>query len=255
MKAVRILLFCTLVSTLAACQSQQDIPRDILGEWLLKTDYESPDEIIFRSDNTYLVYNDMEYSELDCDKASSIRIDDDESVTALTETGTWAYDNKRNLLTLEQRKFVSKSSEFNRYHGKAPKLCFKVKKLTDKELILCSPDKKVGCDAYEKNANPTNDPNAVFYTEIRKDYSGQEAKVIEVPLSGTETEVNFSNISCESPTELTLENKKHEQIFTQHLQPSQSGHTITTSLRGVTLLTIKIDTVEDKPWSFRVEIK
>ena len=43
----KIVLFFTLVSN-SACS--QNLSEKIVGEWLLKTNYEAPDLIIFRSD-------------------------------------------------------------------------------------------------------------------------------------------------------------------------------------------------------------
>ena len=247
----RVLLYFLLLIH-SACY--QDVTKKILGAWVLTGDYEAPDAIIFRSDNTYLVYNDIDYTDSDYGKDSSIKLDDNESVTALVEMGKWTYDSKSRLIKLRERNFILESSEFNRCYGKARELAFKLKKLTSKELILCSLDKESWCNRYAKNTRSSRGKDDVFYKEISRSYSGRGGQTIKIPLSGSETALKLQEISCEAPFQLVVENRNKQHLAT--ITDMSNCKEVEIPLRGVTLLVLKMHSSHpDTKWEFAVEIK
>ena len=228
----------------------------MVGEWLLKTSYEAPDLIIFRSDNKYFVYNDMDFMGRPGNTAKYEIVFDNKATTALTETGKWYYNPVDSGITLTDRNFIKEVSEFNSYYGKKESLVFKVKKMSNEELTLCLTDKKNKCDTYIMNANFTGDPNKTFYQEQTEDYEGTGSQTKEISLSGYETELKLSYEFYKEANQLTITDKSGKELFATEMMSTNGTKTVEIPLRGVTKLVFKVKSSEpSSKWEITAEIK
>ena len=253
MKSISRYLLGLLLVGCTACE--QDGVRKLQGEWLLHSDYEAPDLLIFRSDGSYLVYNDLDFQGIESNAAANIRFDND-MATALTEVGIWSYNDQEKLITLKRRKFLLENSEFNQAYGKGEPLNFKVKKLSGKELVICTNEDKQYCDTYLKNFSPSKEHESAFYKEVSQEYSGLGDRTFTLDLSGYETSLRLTSSFCAGPVELILENKKHQEVLTTNLKAVQKKQGMVVPLLGVTQLTIRVSAEDQyQKWQFQVEIR
>lgn len=246
---LRVFLLILVVSS-ESCS--QGFSKKIRGEWLLKSAYESPDIIIFRSDKTYLVYNDNDFGGLEYTKESDIILDN-KAVTAVTETGRWSYASVANLIILTERNFIVEDSEFNSYYGKERRLAFRLKKLTDQELVLSSLEKRDHHDTYLKNARYIKGNDEVFYREMTKKYAGKGAQSTEITLSGYETNLKLKYVFYKDPHQLVIEDRNGKELFNTNMTNGEKEVAI--PLRGVTKLVFKVKSSKpNTKWKFSVEI-
>ena len=249
----KIVLFIVLVNN-SACS--QNFPEKIAGEWLLKTNYEAPDLIIFRSDNKYFVYNDMDFMGTPNNTKPYEIVFDNKAVTAMTETGEWHYHQSMNQIILTNRNFIKKASEFNSYYGKEGKLVFKVKSLKNNELIICSEIKENSCDTYIRNANLTGDNNITFYQEITDNYTGTGSQKKEILLSGYETELKLSYDFYKEADQLTVTDKNGKELFSTKMESTNERIEKEISIRGVTNLIFRINSSKpNSKWELELDIK
>ena len=231
------------------------IDQIINCEWSIHPEYDEADVIIFRSDNTYLLYDELDYEALEPEKYKyNIFFDDGILRTAFVESGNWSYNASNNQIILTNRNFIKENSEFSGSHSKEKALAFGLKKLTDKELVLCSVEKENLCDTYIRNPNYTKNENRVFYQEVTEAYSGTGNQTKEILLSGYETELKVNYEFNKQTDQLIIEDRSGKQLITATTAATNGKEEIT--LRGVTKLTLKIKTNSpDAKWSFKVEIK
>lgn len=260
----KILLLALLIS---ADAYKKGVDKLLVGEWTLElaNSCDTPDLIIFRSDNKYLIFNDMDFvgmEETDEFDKSNVHFDIEGVVTALVETGNWVYEPITRELTLSGREFLKKYSLFSNFHGKEARLLFKIEGITDKELILRSLNASGSCDGYIKNYNPN--PNRckaiigdiIFYKDVAKIYSGIGTTTTDLFLSGYETELKLNYQLQKSPGKIVLENRKGEELFSTEMEITNGVQTKQIPLRGVTRLIIKvICTDPGTKWNLEVDIK
>lgn len=246
----KIALFIFIVTS-NVCS--QNIPKLIVGEWLHRTDYEAPDLIVFRPDNRYSVYNDMDFIGMENSVADIIF--DDKSATAITETGNWVYDKVTNQVVLMDRNFIKKNSEFNSYQGKGDKLVFRLEQINDRELTLCLVSKENGCDTYIKNTNFMEKEGKVFYEELIEEYSGMGSQIKEILLSGYETELKLIFDFYKEADQLTVVDGSGRVLFTTGMVGTDERVMEEVSLRGVTKLILKVSSSKlSSKWKFTTEI-
>ena len=132
-----------------------------------------------------------------------------------------------------------------------------VKKADSKELVIHPAKDPKADNTYLKNLRMTDIEDQLLpYKEISEAYEGFGNKNCEILLSGYETCLKLTDIACTSPTQLTLENKKREILFSTTIAPGEEMQEISLPLSGVTVLTIKVDTeVQKEKWQFRVEVQ
>ena len=249
-----LILVCLLIN--CSYSKSQDKEVSFLGEWFENTDYESPSVIIFRSNYTYLVYNDLDYHQSDEKTSHHVFFDDGIRTTALVEMGRWQYDKITQNIMLFSRDFIKHSSEFNRYHSKEKELIFKIKEISATNLSLCSVINKQKCDNYIKNANPLNRKNITFYKEIDDNYSGGGNHNKELFLSGYETELKISYDFYKEADQLTITDKSGKKLFSTDMVATNGRRTKEIDLCGVTQLVFKVESSNpSSKWKIKVQIK
>ena len=251
---LKIILFLLLISNSACSQnSSEKIP----GEWTLEISNDGdwyPDVIIFRSDYKYLVFNDMDFVGMPGTSTEFDIIMDNQTATALTETGKWIYDKAGNQIILADRNFIKENSLFNKYYGKGEKLILKVKKITEKKVVLCYNGNQ--CDTYIRNYNPRGDPDLIFYRELTKEFSGTGSQCKEILLSGYETELKLSYDFYENADQLIIEDKSGKELFSTKMTATNGRRTKELPLRGITKLVFKVtSSQESSKWKIKAEIK
>ena len=225
----------------------QTSSESLMGEWLMEISDDGdwyPIIFIFRSDQEYLVFNDLDFvGFLDSPSASDIRMDND-MVTALPERGNWHYDKIENQLILHNRNFVNENSLFNYYYGVDDSLVFFVRNFQNDSLILCTRQDEAYCDKYIKNYRPVKSHDIIYYKERSLKFSGNKNKSIEIPLSGFETEIILEFILEGRENKLILSDKKGREVFYEMISPSVDWQTRKVKIIGVTQLNIDIDQEE-----------
>lgn len=253
-KLLKLILFITLISNSACSQNSSNVMH---GKWTLEMSNDGdwyPDIIIFKSDNKYLVYNDMDFVGMPNITTEYDIITDIQTATALTETGNWIYNSSANQIILSERNFIKEKSLFNDYYGKGETLVFEVKNITDKKVILCSKGNK--CDTYIKNYNPRDASNITFYRELKEEYTGTNNQTQEILLSGYETELNLSYEFFKESDELIIEDRSGKVLFSTEMVTTDEVQTVEIDLRGVTQLIFKINCSKpESKWKYSVDIK
>lgn len=231
--------------------------NELKGEWLLSPEYDQADLIIFRSDNVYLIYNELDYEGLEPEKHQyNVCFDDNITRTAIVETGKWSYNNSSQELILTNRNFIKEHSEFNNLYGKGNKLTFFVKELADNKLNLCSVEKENSCDIYINNANYSGNKDKVFYKEVSKKISDTGNQVKEILLSGYETELRLTYEFSKGPDRLTIEDKNGRVLFSADTITASERKTAEIPLKGITRLVFRIDNKQvNSKWEIMAEIK
>lgn len=251
---LKIALFLLLVNHSAYSQDSSD---KILGEWTLEMSDDGdwyPDVIIFRSDNKYLVFNDMDFIGMPGTSTKFDIIMDNQTATALTETGKWTYDQTCNQIILTNRNFIKENSLFNDYYGKGKILSLEVKNITDKKVVLCY-DKNY-CDTYIKNYNSRGDSGMISYRELTKEFTGTGSQSKEILLSGYETELKLSYDFYEKADHLIIEDKSGKELFSTEMTATNRRRAKEIPLRGITKLMFKLtSSFKSSKWKIKVEIK
>ena len=124
-----IFLLCYNVS------SQTILKSELIGEWLLSSDYDCPDLIELNSNGVYIIYNDC--------GATDPRL-------PITELGNWILKN--NNLIFYDRDFKNKKSDFIKYHGTDDSLIFDIISLSEKilEFKFKSQENKIISEKYKR---------------------------------------------------------------------------------------------------------
>jgi len=250
----KIALFLLLVSDSACSQNSFE---KMLGEWTLEMSIDGdwyPDIIIFRSDNKYLVFNDIDFIGMPGTTTKFDIIMDNQTATALTETGKWVYDKAGNHIILADRIFIKENSLFNDYYGKGEKLILMVKNITDENMVLCFDENK--CDTYRRNYNPRGDSGMIFYRELIEVFTGTGSQTKEILLSGYETELQLSYDFYMDAGQLIIEDKRGIELFSKEMTATNGRRTKEISLRGITKLVFKVtSSQESSKWMIKTEIK
>lgn len=251
---LKIILFMLLISH-GACSRTSSYK--MFGEWTIEIckygDW-YPILIIFRSDNKYLVFNDRDFTGILDTTAQFNIITDDQTVTALIETGRWTYDRAGNQLLLTDRNFIKEYSMFNdnEYYGRGEKLILKVKHLTDEKVVLCFDGR---CDTYFRNYSPRGFRD-IFYRELTEEFTGIGSQTKEIQLSAYETELKLSYDFGKDADQLIIEDRSGRQLFATGMIPTNGKRTQEISLRGITKLVLKVtSSQESSEWTIKAEIK
>lgn len=258
-KRLYILIIVSFCIMQCACTQSK---TNILGSWILVSNYETPDIIIFRSDYKYYVYNSnsVNIESLGLKKnlhGYDILIND--SYTTITEKGIWVYNEKSDELILKERIIIDEESDFRHAYGNADVLTFKLDKITQDKIELCY--KKQGktiCDIYEKNWSYTdNSGDKVFYQEVTKEFVGMDSQIKEMVLSGYETELNIKYDFLKEPDKLIIKDGRGELIYsTKEMKSTDGWIKKELNLKGVTKLVFEI--VSSQPiskWKINIELK
>jgi hypothetical protein len=256
MKLIGQIISLFLLINLNAC-SQELNSEVLLGEWSLSPDYDEADVIIFRSDNTYLVYSELDYQGFEPEKYDyNVFFDNGIDRTAIVETGKWKYEANEQKLILFSRVFLKEKSDFNNQNGVKSRVIFLIGSVTTNELKLCSLDDKNSCDTYVKNANFTGNETKFYYREIAEDYSsrGQQTKTLD--LSGYERDLKVSYEFFKEPDELIIEDRKGKVLFSTEMISTSESQTAEIDLRGVTQLVFKVNCSKpESKWKYSIDIK
>jgi hypothetical protein len=251
---VNITLLLLNLNNTACSQSSNLNP--ILGEWMLKTDYEAPDLIIFRSDNKYFVYNDMDFIGISNTKFDCDIILDNGRATALTETGVWNYELTANKITLKDRNFIKETSEFNKYYGKGKELVFTVQEISNDVLVICPGSNDKACDTYIKNANLAKTEGKIYYREITEDYSSHGQQKMTIELSGYERHLIINYEFFKVPDELIVEDRNGKVLFSTKMISTKETQIGEILLQGITQLVFRVNCSKpESKWKYSVEIK
>lgn len=256
----KIKLIVYMIFLLCNSSCSQNVSEKILGEWMIENSYDcewTSDLIIFRSDNKYLIYNDFDFVAIIDENTLpefSILMDERGSVTALTETGSWIYNQSTNQIILTERNFIKKISFFNEYYGKGDKLIFEVRNITFDSLDICDREKK--CNTYIKNYNPRSNWIRIFYREQVESYIGKGSQEKIIYLSGYETELKISYNFFEEADQLTVTDKNGKKLFTTEMVTTSGRRTKEVTLRGVTELILKVKSSKpSSKWELELDIK
>lgn len=239
------------------CKSQTS-SESLFGEWLMEVSDDGdwhPFVFIFRSDQEYLVYNDLDFvGFLDSPSSSSIRMDNDQ-VTAMPERGSWNHDSIENQLVLFNRNFVNENSLFNYYYGVDDSLVFFVRNFQNDSLVLCTRKDEAYCDKYIKNYRPVKRSDIIFYEERSLKFSGNNNRRIEIPLSGYETEIILEYTLEGKEQELFFSDKQGREVYSEMISPAAIWQKRKFQIKGVTQLNLDIGKNEgDFDWELRLFI-
>lgn len=252
-----------LLTTINACsQSTKDkIENKLYGSWVLKSNYEFPDVIIFRSDHKYFVYNSNNVSPESLGLTENLKNGDiliDGSYTSMTEKGIWLYIPDTKKLILKERNILSEWTDFSAAYGKSKEIYFHLKELSENKLILCF-DKKgeQACDEYEKHwSYITKSGIKVFYKEITNEYIGTGSQEKEILLSGYETELKLTYEFYEKADQLTIMDGTGKEIFSVKMISTNREKNEIIYLQGVTKLVFKVTSDKaDSKWKIKIDIK
>ena len=256
---LKIKFIIYLIFILCNSSCSQHSSDKILGEWMVEISDDGdwlPDVIIFRSDNKYLIFNDLDFVWMIDDTLPefSILMDERGAVTALTETGSWIYNESSNQIILTERNFIKENSLFNEYYGKGDKLIFEVKNITFDSLDICYREKK--CDTYIKNYNPGGNRDMMFYREQVESYIGNGSQENDIYLSGYETELKISYNFFEEADQLTVTDKNGKELFSTKMESTNERIEKEISIRGVTNLIFRINSSKpNSKWELELDIK
>lgn len=255
-KLIRLFLFLvTLTGFNGYCQLEDEL----YGGWVLNSNYEFPDIIIFRSDHKYFVYNSNSVSSESIGATDNLKDNDilvNGAYTSMTERGSWYYDPHTKTLILKERNILSKWTDFSAVYGNSKVMEFYLKELSNNKMILCfkKQDKQV-CDEYERNwSYITKDGNKIFYKELCEEYVGIGNYEKHLLLSGYETELKL-NYDFNKGTSLFIFNQNGKEIFSTKITSLSKNKIDEIPLRGITELVIKLKNIDSSVWKLRVEIK
>lgn len=257
----RIVNIFLIILAIAQSACSQISENKLLGSWVLSSNYESPDIIIFRSDHKYFVYNANSVNAgslglTDNLKGNDILIND--AYTSLTEIGMWDYNQSSKKLILKEREILDTNSDFSRAYSVSSQLEFYVKRITEYEIEICyeKHNEKL-CDKYDKNWSYTSDKKIkISYQEIIKEFSGTSNDKEEVYLSGYETELQLRYIFFKEADKLIIESEKGKELFSTEMESTNGERTKLINLNGVTKLVFKIESSQpSSKWKFRIDLK
>jgi hypothetical protein len=235
------------ISKTSTCQ---DIDQRFLGSWWLSLSDGIPDQIIFKSDKTYSIYNagnpDITNSIITNKAKKDNELIIEGNYTQKIETGIWEYNSIRKILILKNRLLIEKNSDFSDTHGYAKELNFIVRNLLGHQFEICTKKNgKDACDKFKKDSN---------YKEIVDSYEGKGSQSKVLSLSGYETDIMIGYIFSE-PSQLVALNQEGKQIATTGKGINKTEKLLKFNLSGVTKLTIKV--ICEKPeskWQAKIRI-
>ena len=230
----------------------------LMGEWLMKTDYESPDLIVIRADGTYSVYNEMDlvfqndYTTVDTTAKSWFAFDYG-GQTARTEIGRWSFNLSDSTLKFFERGFLKSESEFNSFYGKNRDLFFKVQVHGQNRIKLCPSNDAKRCMVYVRNPEYLKAEGQTFYTSFCKNYSGTGRVTESLSLSGYESSLLLEYTFLSNSGEIIFTDKKGRTVRTVKVSEKVEEQKIEISLRGITQLNFEVKT--EGSWQAKIDIK
>ena len=256
-----IFLFCINLLLLGSSYSQDTLsiwsPKTVYGEWFM-LDYDGlTDDLYFRSDGIYLVYNEMDvvyYSNSynpDTTRKSTL-IYDNGMVTARTELGRWIFNPETKQIILREREFLKPDSHFSNVFGKEEELVINVKRLSKDVFTMC-PENKDYCLSY-RDLKKVPFPPGVSYVRgsYCKNSTGNGSKIDSVSLSGRQMSLTLDYTLPNIEDSIIFKNLKGELIGSVTGQNGLSG-SAQFALSGVTKLNYEI--VSDGAWKMKLDVK
>ena len=262
--------FFMVLSCMYTCSDKHK--KLLIGEWTLDLEgfdpEYTPDVLIIRPDNKYLIFNDLDFvgvnslkehgiygkNELVDGELSDILCDND-GFTSFIEKGEWSYNSSDKKMVLSKRVLIKEHSDYRSFPENTEDLTFEGLRLNDKEMILKRTSIPRTCDSFIKNFSwnhKLTDPP--FYHEIKTNYKGKSPKTLTIPLSGYETDVQLLYDFSGKSANIIFLNKKEEKLFEKDITENESKKAITIPIRGVTQLTIKITCTENTKWSIQLHL-
>ena len=233
--------------------------KTINGEWF-RLNYDGlTDDIYFRPDSTYFVYNEMDVvyfknsSDPDTTEVSTL-IYDNGMETSRTEMGRWIFDTMTKQIILTERKFLKSDSHFSKVFGKEEELTINVRKLSKSIFTMC-PENRDYCLSYRDYLSPApvgvNGPS-VEYGAFCKNVRGSGAHVNLTYLSGSQTSLVLGYSLSNFQDSIIFKNLKNEVIGSVTGGNGLSGEA-EFEFEGVTELTYEVKS--EGSWKMNIEIK